>query len=538
MTSNNEAYQTLRQSQKALKLTDDDTQSMNASVTALQPPSSQNLQDLQLYERMLEEALQRQFPLSDRDNQMLANLQQVLHLSNQEVRQVRDRLLLQLAPRLRPNPTANLTNRVNVAPHSPDGNGSPGAEIAPGAVAPSLDPALNPTVAPASAVQLPQTVISRPPAEGASNPQSINKELISQRKREMEGASNPSENPNLALAGASAIANPSGEQAPQQPVAQATVQTTPQTEVQAAAPVQAAIPARERSSVTRLNQPKTPWYSRPEAILGALFAITLGILGGAWLATRSMNQVTQSNPQAAQPFENAGDAKAKAANYQAAIEDYSNAINMDDRNPSAFLKRGTAHHRLQDLDKAISDFDRAIALNPNFAEAYNNRSHARFVRGRYDEALQDAEKAIALNPALAEAYLNRGNVRFIKKNINEATQDFNRVIELRPNAYTLARAYNNLGNIAAAQPNIDAAIKNYDQATQLDSKYADAFFNRALALEAKQDLQAAIRGYRDAVGLYQTQGNENMRQRAQSAVDRLQQGLSTPASPDPKQSAI
>jgi tetratricopeptide (TPR) repeat protein len=565
MTSNNEAYQTLKQWQKALKLTDQDTESMNASVSALQPPPTHNSQDVQLYERMLEEAMRRQFPLSDRDTQVLANLQQVLHLSDLEVRDVRDRLLMQLAPQLTPAP-ANASSQ-NPALVNPAFNVS-----AEQSADPSASPILNPTIAPASAV-LPQTVISKPPVDAVSAPsaaqsqtthsQNINKELVSKRKLEMEGAAQPSTNPELSAiglgaAGAGAIAasqfSPQETTSPQamaqslqqqaevllersklllQGTSQAAVsppvqpgQTLQmsQTEVQ-----QGSVAPVAKTAPSRVSPLKTPWYRRPEAILGALFAIVLGILGGAWLASRSMNQISRANPQEAQAFVGAANTKIQKNDYSGAIEDYSKAISLEDNNAKSYLSRGSLYHRTRDLGKAESDFDRAISLNSNMAEAYNNRSHVRFDQGKYDDALKDAEQAIALNPSLAEAYLNRGNVRFVRKSLTEAEQDFKRAIELKPNAITLARAYNNLGNVAKAQNNLDSAIRNYDQATQLDSQYADAFFNRALALEAKTDTQAALRGYRDAANLYQAQGNDGMRQRAQARVDRLQQGNPTPA---------
>jgi tetratricopeptide (TPR) repeat protein len=542
MTSNNQAYQALKQWQKALKLTDNDTESMNASVSALQAPATHNAQDLQLYERMLEEAMHRQFPLSERDTQVLAHLQQVLHLTDQEVRNVRDRLLLQHAHRLQSTPQSVSTISSSAASFNPEAD-SAYPEY------PAANPALNPTIAPASAIAgaaLPQTRISRPPTDGVSaapgnHLQSTNKELVAKRKLEMEGLSpepsnlqaQPDAQPAQPMPAPPVVAPP--VVAPPV-VSQPTVQAA-QTEIQPPAPPAAATAVQtpySRAS-SRITSPKIPWYKRPETILGGLFAIALGIIGGALLANRSMNQISTANPEAAKPLVEAGNAKSQQSNYKGAIDDYSNALSIDNRNPTTYFNRGTAYHRIGDLDKAESDLDKAIDLNPNLAEALNNRSHVRFDKRQYDQALNDADRAIALNPSLAEAYLNRGNVVFIKKDLKGATEAFNKAISLKPNALTLARAYNNLGNIYAAEPNIDFAIKNYDQATQLDSKYADAFYNRALALEAKKDIQAALRGYKDAAGQYKNQGNEDMSRQAQSQADRLQQ---INPSPSPGQSTL
>ena len=60
-------------------------------------------------------------------------------------------------------------------------------------------------------------------------------------------------------------------------------------------------------------------------------------------------------------------------------------------------------------DIAITDYTQAIELNPKYAVAYNGRGLAYRAKGDNDRALADYSQAIQLNPKLAVAYNNRAN---------------------------------------------------------------------------------------------------------------------------------
>lgn len=63
---------------------------------------------------------------------------------------------------------------------------------------------------------------------------------------------------------------------------------------------------------------------------------------------------------------------------------------------------------LDDYDGAIQDFSQAIDLNPNYFHAYTYRGIAYNNLRKYDEALKDYAEAISLDPTAAYVYANRG----------------------------------------------------------------------------------------------------------------------------------
>jgi tetratricopeptide (TPR) repeat protein len=78
--------------------------------------------------------------------------------------------------------------------------------------------------------------------------------------------------------------------------------------------------------------------------------------------------------------------------------------------PKDVHKEGSfvAHDQVE-YDKAIKQYSESIELNPNDASAYNNRGMAWDKKGEYDKAINDYSKALELNPN-AEVYSNRGTV--------------------------------------------------------------------------------------------------------------------------------
>jgi tetratricopeptide (TPR) repeat protein len=87
----------------------------------------------------------------------------------------------------------------------------------------------------------------------------------------------------------------------------------------------------------------------------------------------------------------------------------------------------------QENDKAIEDCSQAIQLDPTSAEAFGNRGHAYYSKGQYDRAIEDLIQAIQLNPNDADLFNNRGLAYNDKGQNDRAIEDFNQVIRLNPN---------------------------------------------------------------------------------------------------------
>jgi tetratricopeptide (TPR) repeat protein len=128
-------------------------------------------------------------------------------------------------------------------------------------------------------------------------------------------------------------------------------------------------------------------------------------------------------------------------------------------NDSEFYARGVAHHKLANYDLAIADFDNAIQLNPNRAETYFYRGKAYYDKGNYALAIADFDKAIQLDPKEASAYSYRGTTYLNKGDNKRAIADYSALILLKPDYrvgyQNRAIAYERLGDQQQANADWD-----------------------------------------------------------------------------------
>jgi tetratricopeptide (TPR) repeat protein len=90
--------------------------------------------------------------------------------------------------------------------------------------------------------------------------------------------------------------------------------------------------------------------------------------------------------------------------YEEAIADLSEAIQLDSNLAEAYYNRGRAYANLANLEQAIQDYDQAIQLDPSNLLAVTNRGSAYADLGEFDQAIQDYDQAIQLDPEAAIPY--------------------------------------------------------------------------------------------------------------------------------------
>ena len=96
------------------------------------------------------------------------------------------------------------------------------------------------------------------------------------------------------------------------------------------------------------------------------------------------------------------------------------------------LRRGIAWKAKGDFDRAIADFDQAIELDPKYCSAYFNRGIAWASKGDFDRAIADYDQAIRLDPKNAKAYYNRGIAWEKKRSLQAAFAHFKMHAQLAP----------------------------------------------------------------------------------------------------------
>ncbi|MDR2095504.1 MAG: tetratricopeptide repeat protein [Treponema sp.] len=180
----------------------------------------------------------------------------------------------------------------------------------------------------------------------------------------------------------------------------------------------------------------------------------------------------------------------------AGIADANQAIRLDPSDAVAYFARGRAYSNKGDNDRTIADYSQAIRIDPDFAMAYYNRGIAYFNKRDYDRAITDYSQAIRIDPDFAMAYYNRGVTYDEKRDYDRAITDYSQAIRIDPN---LAAAYYNRGVTYYEKRDYDRAITDYSQAIRIDPNLAVAYYNRGIIYYEKRDYDRAIADFTQAL---------------------------------------
>lgn len=120
-------------------------------------------------------------------------------------------------------------------------------------------------------------------------------------------------------------------------------------------------------------------------------------------------------PSYAEAYNNRGYAKLFINNYQGAVEDCRNAINIMGKlaSPYSFNNLGHAYRELNQMDSAFKYFDKAIVSKPKFPEAF-------FERGKAKQQMKNQDGACAdWNMALQQGYADTAKIisNYCQKNL-------------------------------------------------------------------------------------------------------------------------
>jgi tetratricopeptide (TPR) repeat protein len=139
-----------------------------------------------------------------------------------------------------------------------------------------------------------------------------------------------------------------------------------------------------------------------------------------------------TTPGTASDYRVRGDGYFRKGEYDLAIADYTQAINMDPYDNLAFHNRGFSYIQKGLFTQAMTDLDRTIVLNPRYDDAYYRRGFIYEHSGEYDRAIKEYSAAINAFPA-AGYYEARAHVHHRKGDYRRAIADYDLALEHYPN---------------------------------------------------------------------------------------------------------
>jgi tetratricopeptide (TPR) repeat protein len=164
----------------------------------------------------------------------------------------------------------------------------------------------------------------------------------------------------------------------------------------------------------------------------------------------------------------------------------------------AYLDRGKAYLTSGNTDAAIADFSAALNVRPNYIDAYIERAVAYRTKRQYDLAIADLTGAIRLRPRHPRAYLQRMSIYAALQRYDDELADCNALLGYWPGDPTLfvrrGLVYRGMGKYALAIAESSGAIA-------IDPEFAYAYTSRGRARELGDDLDDAMDDFDKAISL-------------------------------------
>lgn len=142
-----------------------------------------------------------------------------------------------------------------------------------------------------------------------------------------------------------------------------------------------------------------------------------------WISRLSaLNQHLKEDAQDATRWIARGDCLFEGGRHEAAVNDFSNALQLEPANTAALNGRARVWAATGELRKAIDDCEQSIVIQPTM-EALSIRGEAWLAMNNLDQAIADFEDSSRLDATFAEAYRRRAEQHRSKGNDDAAAAD-------------------------------------------------------------------------------------------------------------------
>ena len=130
------------------------------------------------------------------------------------------------------------------------------------------------------------------------------------------------------------------------------------------------------------------------------------------------NLADKLNPKLAQAYNVRGIAYWAQGEYDTAIENYTKALERDQKFAKAYSNRGDAYADKSEYDTAIENYTKALERRPDYVHVYSNRGEAWLHKQEWDKARTDLTKAEEMDVNIIESFqMDYKDVEDFKKKI-------------------------------------------------------------------------------------------------------------------------
>lgn len=183
-----------------------------------------------------------------------------------------------------------------------------------------------------------------------------------------------------------------------------------------------------------------------------------------------------------------GEAKTKSGNFQGAVDDYTQAIKLNEEETAKYLKKLEQVANLTAFEKASLESAELFELRPELAVPYYGRGTSLAALGKKEEAIKDIEMAIKIDSKNGDAYCELGLIKHAMGKKDEGCIDLRTGADLgsakakdeyeNKFCWNTSLNYAKDGNTKLKLRQYEAAITDFNLAVKLNSDSAINYLRR------------------------------------------------------------
>jgi len=172
----------------------------------------------------------------------------------------------------------------------------------------------------------------------------------------------------------------------------------------------------------------------------------------------------------------------------------------------SFVRAGNAFFRAGDTDNAIEEYTNALQLNPNNAEAHRRLGFLLYnAKGMHEQGMEHYYSAMRIEPNDPRIHYDLGMALLHQRRFDQAVRHLKEALQRTPKRldeqYNLVDMNRNLGQAMLYSGNTKGAALYLSAAVNLDPNDAAAHYTLATALAAQREIDQALAHYSKAVSL-------------------------------------
>ncbi len=213
-------------------------------------------------------------------------------------------------------------------------------------------------------------------------------------------------------------------------------------------------------------------------------------------AVSDFSLVILLNPTFVDPYLQRAIGYIQLKNYDLALVDLNHLIKQPliDRTirGQAYTARAELSRDQNNIEAAIADFSAAINLMPDDATAYYERGVVYYIQAEYEKAFKDMTQVVSIRQDVPGAYYLLGVVNNQLKQYADAVKQFDTYIKAQPDDYL---GYAGRASAFVQQEQYQKALTDLNQAMKLQARDPNLYLQRGLVQQKLGDEQASADDY-------------------------------------------